>query len=209
MGELAQLPWWQKLKWRRRRRRLQQLPARGFGGDAGRLGCTVPSPARGPVCWGGACKNPRGARDGLTEGAGVRGQRARSKGSRLGTWVWEAVRAGPEGQRGSHRALLSLKPKPGFCTLSVLPRLPGATPTRGPTPGLGARGAGARTPLVFTLLPQLLVALVPSDDPERDSFPVRLPECTGCWPFPGTCPQWSPILFGSSIERKQSPWKEY
>nr|XP_019589424.1 PREDICTED: two pore calcium channel protein 1 [Rhinolophus sinicus] len=52
MGELAQLPWWQKLKWRRRR--LQQLSARGFGGGAGRLGCTVPSPARGPVCWGGA-----------------------------------------------------------------------------------------------------------------------------------------------------------
>lgn len=65
MRELAQLLWWQRLE--RRRRRLQQLRARGFdggGGAASRLGCRVPSPVRGPGCWGGACKNPRGAREG-------------------------------------------------------------------------------------------------------------------------------------------------
>ncbi|CAK7314353.1 hypothetical protein VULLAG_LOCUS18249 [Vulpes lagopus] len=47
MGELAQLPWWQRLKWRRLRW-LQQPRARGFGGGARGLGCAVRTPARGP-----------------------------------------------------------------------------------------------------------------------------------------------------------------
>lgn len=88
MGELAQLPWWRWLKWRRLRR-LQQLRARGFGGGAGGLGCVVRTPARGPGCWGGACKNPRDART-WPEGEGRdQGQRARSKGLRRDTLVWE------------------------------------------------------------------------------------------------------------------------
>lgn len=98
MGELAQLPRWQQLKWRRWRR-LQQLLARGFGGGAGRLGCTGPSPARGQDCWGGACKNLRGVR----ERSRVRGREVRGCGWLAG----EAGRAGPEGLQGSRRALLS------------------------------------------------------------------------------------------------------
>ncbi|XDB59170.1 hypothetical protein AB1E18_012571 [Capra hircus] len=61
MGELAQLPWWQRLRWRflRRLLQLQQLRARGFGGCASGLCCAVRTPAVGPSCWGGACKNSR------------------------------------------------------------------------------------------------------------------------------------------------------
>lgn len=86
MGELAQLLWWQRLKWRwlRRLLQLQQFRARGFGGGAGGLGCAVRTPARGPGCWGGACKNSGGVRVGLMERAGVRGQGARREG--IGTW---------------------------------------------------------------------------------------------------------------------------
>lgn len=133
MGELAQLPWWQLLKWRRRR--LQQLPARGFGGGAGRLGCTVPSPARGPVCWGGACKNPRGARDGLTEGAGGRGQRARSKGLPLvlgcGRWSGRA-------QRDSEEVIARFSPSSpsrGFAPSLFFPGFLGRPPRGGPHQG--------------------------------------------------------------------------
>lgn len=174
---MAQLPRWQQLKWRRWRR-LQQLLARGFGGGAGRLGCTVPSPARGQDCWGGACKNSRGVRDGLTERAGVRGQRARSKGLRLRSRVWEAGRAGLEGLQGSRRALLSFQPKPGLCTLSPPPRLPGATPTRGLRSRLGARGAGARTPLLFPPSSTAGALISALGRPRRKLVPVRLPERT-------------------------------
>ncbi|XP_045056576.2 two pore channel protein 1 isoform X5 [Desmodus rotundus] len=60
MRELAQLLWWQRLKWRQQQQRwwLQQLQARGLNsGAAGRLGCTVLSPARGPGCWGAYASN--------------------------------------------------------------------------------------------------------------------------------------------------------
>lgn len=140
-------------------------PGLGFDGGARSLGCTVLSPARSPGCWGGACKNLGGARDGLTERAGVRGQRARSKGLQRGTRVWEAGRAGPEGPRGGHRSHLSLQP--GLCTFSLHPPLPSATPTRGPRPGW-AHVELEPALLFFPFLSHLLVALAPSGDPERD-----------------------------------------
>lgn len=100
MVELAQLPWWQRLKWRRLRP-LQQLQAPSFGGGAGGLRCAVRTPVRHPGCWGGACKNPRDAGARLVEGEG-RGQG--SGGSELGvTWVWEAGRANSHGTGGSPR----------------------------------------------------------------------------------------------------------
>lgn len=81
-------------------RRLLQLQPLSFGGGFRGLGCVVWTPVRGPGCSGGACKNPRGARECLTERAGVRGQRARSRGLRLVFGVWEA---GSQGPRRSHR----------------------------------------------------------------------------------------------------------
>lgn len=129
MRELAQLPWWQWPKWWRRQR-LQQLRAWGFDGGARSLGCTVLSPARGPGCWGGACKNLGGARDGLTERAGVRGHRARSKGLQLGTGVWEAGRAGPEGMQRGH-ALISPFSR-GFAPSLLVPRFLVRPPRGGP-----------------------------------------------------------------------------
>lgn len=146
MGERAQLRWWQRLKWRRLRW-LRRVQARGFGGGGARgLGCAVRTPARGPGCWGGACKNPRGASDGLTERSGVRGQRARSEGLRCA--LGKGRRAG-RAQTGCGEviaALFSLQPGSGLGARSPNSRLPGATPTRGTRPGLGARGAGARIP---------------------------------------------------------------
>lgn len=144
MGELAQLLWWQQLKWRRLRW-LQQLQARGFGGGGARgLGFAVRTPARGPGCRGGACKNPRGASDGLTERAGVRGQRARSEGLRCALGCGR--RAGRSQTRcGEVVAALFLPPARAGAPLSSLLASWG-DPHAGAGPGLGARGPGARIP---------------------------------------------------------------
>lgn len=192
MGELAQLLWWRRLKWRwlRRLLQLQQLRAWGFGGGAGGLGCAVRTPARGPGCRGGACKNPRGAKGGLRERAGVRGQGARSAGLRLGIGMWEAGRRAQKGCGEVIDGLLSLQPWSGGPRMGIA----GESPGKGEGSQGCARGAGARTPLRS---PPPLSARFPGA--LRLPTPLETPRWRdGCWPsFPGTCPRGDPSLLGT------------
>ncbi|KAJ8776439.1 hypothetical protein J1605_015462 [Eschrichtius robustus] len=116
MGELAQLPWWRRLKWRwlRRLLQLQQLRARGFGGGAGGLGCAVRTPARGPGCWGGASLV-------------------------VGTPAWGSpgeARGGEKGRKDEH-----VEQEPALLFVTLLPRLlvslaPSGDPPRKSLPAL-------------------------------------------------------------------------
>lgn len=168
MRELAQLLWWQRLKWRQQQQRwwLQQLQARGLNsGAAGRLGCTVLSPARGPGCWG-ACKNLRGARDGLRkgQGSGVRGSGVRVRGYR---WVPECGQRGQGGPKGtagkSPRASLPVVQAGTLHPLSSSSALWG-DPLSEAQPWIGRTWSWNCTPLPSPLLPHLLFALEPSGD---------------------------------------------
>lgn len=164
MGELAQLPWWQRLRWRflRRLLQLQQLRARGFGGCAGGLCCAVRTPAVGPGCWGGACKNSRHVRDGQR-----RGQRSRGRG--LGVkgcfWVFGCGRRAGRAKRGCGEV---------HCCASLPPVLIwGGGPAWGPPEeARGGRGGSksntwSRIPHASSLpfLSQMLISLEPSVHP--------------------------------------------